>query len=404
MSDTADLSHARRGVSKGPYCFMHVPKSGGVSVHAALERAFPPGSLSPKQQDTSVFCAGFTNFEQLPSRIAIAHGEHEIASLGESRVVSGHFCLETLLRVAPPSSIATVLREPRARVLSLYAYWRLTPSLRDSWHCYKAIDHAQRPLEDFLAEPQIAQATDNQVCRMLLHGDRRIPLDEFVAANDIAGVAAAAIERLDTLGSVGVLEMGDAVWQGLSLQFGVALEPVRANVTGAAGTLAHALPAPIAITPKTIELLEQRTAADAILYQHELARSGVRRREIERMRDAALAEQLARFGDVAGQSAAAAVHRAGLVDQLQSATEELRSRLDERDRTIATLSEAYRQMTDELERARFWLDAIQGSTSWRSTVPLRAAKRSLVGSLAAASPRLRAWRTRCSARQAAQER
>jgi hypothetical protein len=36
-----------------PKCFLHVPKSGGSSVHAALELALAPGSLAPRRFDSA---------------------------------------------------------------------------------------------------------------------------------------------------------------------------------------------------------------------------------------------------------------------------------------------------------------------------------------------------------------
>ncbi len=55
--------------------------------------------------------------------VAVEH--EEVRALGGYRAVSGHFLLTTLLQIADAASIATVLREPRVRLLSLYMYWRV---------------------------------------------------------------------------------------------------------------------------------------------------------------------------------------------------------------------------------------------------------------------------------------
>ena len=178
-----------------PACFLHIPKAAGSSIHAALGAALPPGSLAPQRLDSSVFC-NFEDFELLSreARRQVAANPCEVQSLGGYRAVSGHFSLTTLLQIADASSIATVLREPRARLLSLYMYWR-TPDIGDFWAPYSATEHAQRPLSVFLSEPRLAPAVDNQVCRMLLHGDPRLPESGFAAQSDVPVIAADAIGR-----------------------------------------------------------------------------------------------------------------------------------------------------------------------------------------------------------------
>ena len=322
-----------KGKARAPLCFLHIPKSGGISVHEALERSLPEGSLSPKRWDSSFFCPGFSAFEELTgdARTWTAADSVAIESLGEASVVSGHFCLESLLRVTSPLAIATVLREPRARLLSLYAYWRLTPGLREWFDPYTTlVDYAQLPLDGFLSESRVAQATDNKACRMLLQPDSRIPVDDFIRTGDIESVVAAAVERLDSLGFVGVTELDEALWRGLSQHFGVTLSPVVANMTGWNGTLVDALPLSLNFTPRTLDLFAQRTAGDALIYEHAL-RSGVRSEATQRLADAAFANQLARVGDLGGRSAVAAAERATALADLRVTVTELRAQVDAQD-------------------------------------------------------------------------
>jgi hypothetical protein len=291
-----------------PRCFLHVPKSAGSSVHAALEAALPPGSLAPHHFDPSVF----TNFEDFDllrreARAQIVVTPAEVRSLGRYQAVSGHFSLPTLLQVAAASSISTVLREPRARLLSLYAYWR-TSDLGDFWEPYQAVQAAQRPLAEFLSTPQLAPATDNQVCRMLLYGDPRLPASRFASPRDIDGIAADAISLLDSLGFVGILELKQCVWRGLSRFFSVELKPQWTNATrGISGPdsdldwrLAPEDPNSQTASATILPLIENRTAADALVYNRVLAQAGIDGEDRERLRRDTFMSQLTRASRLTG--------------------------------------------------------------------------------------------------------
>ena len=257
---------------------MHIPKSAGTSIHAAIEAALPDGSLAPQRMDTSLFC-DFDDFELLsePVRDLIAVNDDEVQSMERYTAVSGHFSLTTLLQVSTPSEIGTVLREPHARTLSLYFYWR-TVKIFDSVLPYKAHEYAFAPLARFMNEPRVAPVIDNQICRMLLHGDPRIPHDSFIAKRDIDALAHDAIAALDTLGFVGVLECEDDAWRGLTRLFGVHLERREINVTHRLGDPVPRNPEEGLLTPDALRLVAQRNAADRIVYEHALALADVRKR------------------------------------------------------------------------------------------------------------------------------
>jgi hypothetical protein len=225
-----------------------------------------------------------------------------------------------------------------------------------------------KPLDEFLSEPRMAIGIDNQTCRMLIAADSRIPARDFIAGEDISSCASDSIDRLDELGFVGLVELGDSPWEGLSRVFGTTLVPNRANVTSDNASLAATLPALERITDRTIELLEQRSAADALVYEHALARAGIEGRHAQRMRDAAFAAQLVLYGDVAGRSAQQrAVQAAGLG--------ELRGLVAQQEDEVGVLRERLELALADLDRHRNWLADIQGSLSWRLTAPLRSAKR-----------------------------
>lgn len=350
----------------GPRCFLHVPKSAGTSIRTSLERALPPGAVGPKRQDASHLC-GFAALDRLEPaiRALLTADDDEIAGLADHAIVSGHFSLPTLLRIAPASSIATVLREPRARLLSHFAFWRLSSETRQVWRGYPALEHALRPLDEFLDEPQIAQATDNVVCRMVLFGDARIPEREFITEPE--AIAADTIEALETLGFVGVVELQDSMWDGLSDFFGVRLSPTFLNATASQSTGSDTPVLDLDVSARTLELIASRTTADAIVYGHFLSRRRSPSPAAKQLRAAAFASELVRLGNVASSSAI----------ESQAHARELGQRLETEARRSRRLEHELQQTRDELARNRVWLDGLQASASWRVTAPARAAKRAV---------------------------
>lgn len=282
---------------------MHIPKCAGSSVYALLAESLPQGSLSRANIDAAMLGPGFIDLDSLPPRAReqVVSTPEEVADLAKYSVVFGHFRLSTVAQVTRYAAMATVLREPRARLVSQYVYWRSSPN--HGSRQFQPRDHALRPLDDFLSEPSLAAAHDNLVCRMLLEPDPRIPSRDFIARSMIEAVAADAAVKLDALGFVGVLELGDVVWRGLSGFFGVALAPDRRNVTSRRPMPSDAEPLGRPLTARTIGLIHSRTAADALLYQRALAGAGCSAEECAWLPDAAFANRLLQLGISAGHSA-----------------------------------------------------------------------------------------------------
>lgn len=350
--------------SVGPRCFLHVPKSAGSSFHAVLHARYGEAGISPRRCDTTGF-AKFDDFDALPAttRASVAVGDDELAALGGFEIVSGHFALPHLLAHTTPDRIATILREPRCRLVSLYAYYRLSPWLLEHWRPYDIMLNGRRPLHEFLGDSSLAIETDNAACRLLLHGDPRIPLDGFIAAEDVGGLAASLVDRLREFGLVGILELGQPTWEAFGGFFETGTEAVRVNVTAEQPTGVAELPPLGRITPETLRLLEERNAVDSLVYRQVLADQGLAEEDVRRLADAALADQMVRLGDIGGSRAVAAAQLAASDQQRKTELESLRTRL--------------RDAEADLARHRTWLSEVQSSTSWQLTSPLRSAKRTV---------------------------
>jgi hypothetical protein len=85
--------------------FLHIPKTAGQSVHAALVNAFGKESVCP-------------------ARVNDQLRRMSITELNRYQVFSGHFDWSLLDCIKGPKYVFTILREPIDRILSFYFYLR----------------------------------------------------------------------------------------------------------------------------------------------------------------------------------------------------------------------------------------------------------------------------------------
>lgn len=203
--------------------FVHLPKTGGFALHAALERGLPAGSVLRIGDSTAQ--AAFRSMRP--------------ADVARYRLVSGHFTFEEALALAPPGArFATLLRDPVARLLSAFNYmstWTEHP-LHDSFR--------NRGFAEFIADSGRELAAE--ACRQLTG----------------RSTAAEAIPVLESCyGLVGTTERLTDVslhlhrWLDLPPQ-----APGRENVTAGQGR--------ITLTCETCEQLLDLTREDRALYRH----------------------------------------------------------------------------------------------------------------------------------------
>jgi hypothetical protein len=85
--------------------FLHIPKTAGQSVHAALVNAFGEEATCPARVNTQL-------------------SAYSISALNRYQVFSGHFDWSMLDCIKGPKYVFTVLREPMDRILSFYFFLR----------------------------------------------------------------------------------------------------------------------------------------------------------------------------------------------------------------------------------------------------------------------------------------
>ena len=246
------------------FAYLHVPKVAGSSVSSALAAAAPEARRAPYLLDRTLF-GGFDRFDEVEPVNAASVWDSSRGDLDTHDVVVGHFSLASLLTGFESSEVAMLLREPRARLLSHYSFWRgWDPPTHDGWAPY---DASQRAVElewaEFLSDPSIAAQTDNLALRMLVGPDPDIPPDDFIAAAALDDLAARALHRQGSLGHVDVIERSEC-WDRLGAWLDTTLDMQRVNVTPLASG------PPIKRSwfddPASNAVLHERTRGDRLLW------------------------------------------------------------------------------------------------------------------------------------------
>jgi hypothetical protein len=248
-----------------PLCFMHIPKASGTSFTACLCAAIAPGR-TVSGFDPVLF-GDFSDFDAFSAeerqRIFLTPADVPAAA----DFVAGHFAYATLRAAYPGAQLVTVLREPFARVLSLWMFWRRTPDSAlagvAGWGDY--VRQARRPLKAFLGERRVAAQTDNMTLRMLLWPHPHIPQADFIDPAHDARLLRAARQRLENFDFAAIMEAPDFLAE-LQAYLGRKVCYGRLNETGA---MPAALQTPFAaeLDAETVHLLDARSRLDLALWE-----------------------------------------------------------------------------------------------------------------------------------------
>ena len=242
-----------------PIAFLHVEKSAGVAVARTIAETLHPLQMNADPQRTT------------PPHVRSPFVGEAMDSARRSKLIWGHYDLPSIRRADPDRAVFTLLREPRARILSLYRYWRtvdesLVRGVFDNFNVRAAHDN---DLLGFLRvrEPLVRDFIDNVYVRRLTGlyatGAERDPL-----AEDGEAALRRAIEALDTLAYAGTVEQLGDDWDRFGRAIDVALPPSlpRLNDTERRSRSAGGFaPVPV-VTPEVEAELEALTRLDRTLY------------------------------------------------------------------------------------------------------------------------------------------
>ncbi len=172
--------------------FLHIPKTGGTTLHEALKPCFEPAQICPERFDCLY--------------------RHTLGELAGYRFFSGHFSFESCELIPGPKRIFTMLRHPVDRLVSQYNFNRAHNDqvIRQDelWLADIARRHTMREffsVEEVRRHPSI----NNTMVRMLASW---LPADRWESAADIGDDSDAnsllplARERLQSFAAFGILE------------------------------------------------------------------------------------------------------------------------------------------------------------------------------------------------------
>ena len=218
--------NALRVWSGPPVTFLHLEKTAGMSIVSALAAQF-----HPLQIDADVRRA-------FPPHVLCPLPPFLLPRVRRCALVWGHYDLPSIRRLGPGRFTFTLLREPEARIVSLYRYWRGQAALDLGWNGMNApVIAAQRlSLAEFLNtdDPVILDYIDNFYVRRLT--------GQYTSLNTVDPLAVdpqywleQALAALDTLDFVGLTEDSDGALGAIAdrLDFAAPTRAPRVNVTGA---------------------------------------------------------------------------------------------------------------------------------------------------------------------------
>lgn len=280
-----------------PLAFMHIPKTAGTSLVAALVQAIEPKTLV-NGLDGVLFgdFHGFASFQaELRAHIYLSPD----AMPGDADLIAGHIGYASLRRRFPTAQLVTVLREPFSRILSHWLFWRgNTEEMLAPWGSWAdRVRHSYRPLAQFLSMPMLACQIDNLAVRMLLSPHPLIPIDGFIDPRHDRQLLAGARDRLRRFSLVDVVEnpkLGHRLQKWLRRPLSVE----RRNETGG---IPGPLRRPLAgeLTLEAVDLLSARSRLDLELWRAVTQRR-MRGRDVDLIREQTLLQGTARYALLMG--------------------------------------------------------------------------------------------------------
>jgi Protein of unknown function (DUF1232) len=233
--------------------FLHLEKTGGMAVTEVLAAQFHPLQIDADPR------------RAFPPHVLTPLPPFLLERVRRCALVWGHYDVPSIRRLGDGRFTFTLLREPKARILSLYLYWRGQAALDLGWNGMNQPVLAAQSLSlaEFLAtnDPWILDYIDNFYVRRLTGQycsfGRRDPLR--AAPEEWLAQALLALEGFDF---VGLSEDSDGAIARLSRLLGFAAPPLvpRVNVTRSEYRVSPGA------DPDVAAALDRLTRLDQVIY------------------------------------------------------------------------------------------------------------------------------------------
>jgi len=274
-----------------PLVHMHIPKTAGTTLTAALIE-----TLRPRTTFGGFDRVLFGDYEDFASIDKEIRRWLYISAdaLPAVDFVSAHMAYSTLRRAFADAQFITVLREPHTRLLSQWLYWRGTSDeILANWGRWAdRVRHARRPLASFLRERSVACHVDNLGVRMLLWPNPLIPVDDFIDPRHDHSLLAEARDRLAGFAFVEVLENAELsellqTWLG---------QPCVLDRRNATPRIPEQLRSSLVdeLTHEALDLVTMRSRLDLELWK-EVARHSLSGHDLDQVRERTLLQSVARY-------------------------------------------------------------------------------------------------------------
>lgn len=238
--------------------FLHLPKTGGLSLSYHLKDNFPQSEVCPEQ---------FSGLDQFSEE-----------QLGRWRLFSGHFNADEIKRIPGRTFLVTVFRHPIDRLLSLYYHCKrhsyafieegnlewLRIIKRGTLLDFLRSDHREiLPIVQNVTVTQLAGAittTPNGYC--LTKG---LEKNEWLSETQLLSMALNNLLSFDVIGKTSELSL---VYEKVALVFGMKTYPsiIKINAREQVTEVLEPI-TPEPITAEIQSLLEEKTRLDRMLYQ-----------------------------------------------------------------------------------------------------------------------------------------
>ncbi len=271
--------------------FLHVPKTAGSSLIAAIVGALQPDTVVSGFD--RVLFGTFADFASLDANLQQAVFR-DPAQIPNATLLAGHLALSSLRHHGASRPVMTVLREPVSRLLSHWLFWRgHTDERLAPWGAWAdQVRLSRLNLEAFLSADTLACQNDNLVVRMLLWPHPDIPDGGFIHPRHDRRLLAQARRACRSLAFADLVENPDLAGN-IGRFLGRTVTVARSNETS---PLPETLRRPLeeALPPAAFAALSSLTRLDRAIWQ-DVLRQRLPKTDDHAFREHVLMRNVARF-------------------------------------------------------------------------------------------------------------